>query len=59
MGLFFSACVGAIAFIATRTDAGPWCLHSLNDTFPIDTLRAMIKDAGWQDDDLGRLGLME
>lgn len=33
--------------------------HSLNDTFPIGTLRAMIDDAGWQDDDLRRLGLVE
>jgi predicted RNA binding protein YcfA (HicA-like mRNA interferase family) len=33
--------------------------HTLNDAFPIGTLRAMIADAGWQDDDLLRLGLME
>jgi len=33
--------------------------HVLNDTFPIGTLRAMIADAGWRDDDLLRLGLME
>ena len=33
--------------------------HALNDTFPIGTLRAMITDAGWRDDDLLRLGLME
>ena len=33
--------------------------HGLNDTFPIGTLRAMIEDAGWQDDDLRRLRLME
>lgn len=32
--------------------------HGLNDTFPIGTLRAMIEDAGWQDDDLRRLGLL-
>ena len=31
--------------------------HSLNDTFPLGTLRAMIKDVGCQDDDLRRLGL--
>jgi predicted RNA binding protein YcfA (HicA-like mRNA interferase family) len=31
--------------------------HGLNDTFPIGTLRAMIADAGWQDEDLQRLGL--
>jgi predicted RNA binding protein YcfA (HicA-like mRNA interferase family) len=33
--------------------------HGLNDTFPIGTLRAMIEDSGWQDDDLRRLGLIE
>jgi len=33
--------------------------HSLGETFPIGTLRAMIKDAGWQDEDLLRLGLTE
>ena len=33
--------------------------HALNDTFPIGTLRAMIKDAGWLDEDLLRLGLAE
>ena len=33
--------------------------HALNDTFPIGTLRAMIVDAGWQDDDLLGLGLIE
>ena len=33
--------------------------HSLNDTFPIGTLRAMIGDAGWQESDLQRLGLSE
>jgi hypothetical protein len=31
--------------------------HALNDTFPIGTLRAMIRDAGWRDEDLARLGL--
>ena len=31
--------------------------HSLSDTFPIGTLRAMIADAGWVDEDLRRLGL--
>lgn len=31
--------------------------HSLSDTFPIGTLRAMINDANWQDEDLRRLGL--
>jgi predicted RNA binding protein YcfA (HicA-like mRNA interferase family) len=33
--------------------------HALNDSFPIGTLRSMIADAGWQDDDLVRLGLLE
>lgn len=33
--------------------------HVLNDTFPIGTLRAMLTDAGWGDDDLRRLGLLE
>jgi predicted RNA binding protein YcfA (HicA-like mRNA interferase family) len=33
--------------------------HSLSETFPIGTLRAMIEDAGWQDEDLRRLGLTE
>ena len=31
--------------------------HRMNDTFPIGTLRAMIADAGWTEDDLRRLGL--
>jgi predicted RNA binding protein YcfA (HicA-like mRNA interferase family) len=33
--------------------------HALGDSFPIGTLRAMIADAGWQDEDLKRLGLTE
>jgi predicted RNA binding protein YcfA (HicA-like mRNA interferase family) len=33
--------------------------HQLGDTFPIGTLQAMISDAGWQDEDLRRLGLLE
>ena len=32
---------------------------SLSETFPIGTLRAMIEDAGWQDEDLRRLGLSD
>ena len=32
--------------------------HHLGDTFPIGTLRAMIADAEWADDDLRRLGLI-
>ena len=31
--------------------------HHVNDTFPIGTLRAMIADAEWDDDDLRRVGL--
>ena len=33
--------------------------HGFNDTFPIETLQAMISDAGWQDDDLLRLELLD
>jgi mRNA interferase HicA len=33
--------------------------HALGDTFPIGTLKAMIADIGWTDDDLRRLGLIE
>ena len=33
--------------------------HGLGDSFPIGTLRAMIADASWQDDDLWRLGLLK
>lgn len=33
--------------------------HSLGDSFPIGTLRAMTADAGWKDKDLQRLGLAE
>lgn len=32
--------------------------HHVSDTFPIGTLRAMIADAGWYDDDLRRLGII-
>lgn len=31
--------------------------HRLSDTFPIGTLKAMIRDAGWSEADLERLGL--
>lgn len=31
--------------------------HRLGDTFPIGMLKAMIRDAGWIEDDLRRLGL--
>ncbi len=33
--------------------------HQLGDSFPIGTLRAMIRDAGWQDEDLRRLRLID
>lgn len=33
--------------------------HRLSATFPIGTLKAMIADAGWVDDDLRRLGLIK
>jgi len=32
--------------------------HHLSDSFPIGTLKAMIADAGWDEDDLRRLGLI-
>lgn len=32
--------------------------HALGDSFPIGTLRAMIADAGWSEEDLKRLGLL-
>lgn len=31
--------------------------HRLGDSFPIGMLKAMIRDAGWIEDDLRRLGL--
>jgi hypothetical protein len=33
--------------------------HQRSDTFPLGTPRARITDAGWQDEDLRRLGLVE
>ena len=33
--------------------------HAPGDTFPIGTLRAMIADVGWKDEDLTRLGLAQ
>jgi predicted RNA binding protein YcfA (HicA-like mRNA interferase family) len=33
--------------------------HQPGDTFPIGTLRAMIHDAGWEDEDLRRLNLID
>ena len=33
--------------------------HGLGDTFPIGTLRGMIADVGWTDQDLQRLELVE
>jgi len=32
--------------------------HRLSATFPIGTLKGMISDAGWTDDHLRRLGLL-
>jgi predicted RNA binding protein YcfA (HicA-like mRNA interferase family) len=32
--------------------------HKLGDTFPIGTLKAMLRDVDWNDDDLQRLGLI-
>ena len=34
-------------------------MHSLSSTFPAGTLKGMIHDAGWSDEDLNRLGLAE
>jgi predicted RNA binding protein YcfA (HicA-like mRNA interferase family) len=31
--------------------------HSLSDSFPIGTLKGMIADIGWSDEELQRLGL--
>jgi len=31
--------------------------HGLGQTFPIGTLRAMVADVGWNEEDLKRLGL--
>ena len=32
--------------------------HALGDTFPIGTLKAMVTDVGWSDEDLRRFGLI-
>ena len=32
--------------------------HKSGDTFPPKTLKSMIRDAGWREDDLERLGLV-
>lgn len=32
--------------------------HRVSDTFPAGTLKAMIADIGWTDDDLRRLGVI-
>jgi predicted RNA binding protein YcfA (HicA-like mRNA interferase family) len=32
--------------------------HRLSDTFAIGTLKALVKDLGWEDEDLKRLGLV-
>lgn len=33
-------------------------IHSLGATIPVGTLHQIIRDAGWNDEDLIRLGLM-
>jgi predicted RNA binding protein YcfA (HicA-like mRNA interferase family) len=33
--------------------------HRLSATFPIGTLKGMIADVGWADDDLRRFGLLK
>lgn len=33
--------------------------HHASDTFPPKTLRGIIKDAGWTEEDLKRLGLVK
>jgi predicted RNA binding protein YcfA (HicA-like mRNA interferase family) len=33
--------------------------HKLSDTFPIGTLKAMVADIGWTEDDFKRLGLIK
>jgi predicted RNA binding protein YcfA (HicA-like mRNA interferase family) len=33
--------------------------HSLSDTFPLGTLKGMIADIGWSDEELRRLGLVQ
>jgi predicted RNA binding protein YcfA (HicA-like mRNA interferase family) len=33
--------------------------HALSDTFPIGTLRGMLADTGWRDEDLQRLDLVD
>lgn len=33
--------------------------HHSGDTFPPKTLKAMIEDAGWDEEDLKRLGLLK
>ncbi len=32
--------------------------HALSDTFPIGTLKGMLADVGWTEEDLRRLGLL-
>ena len=33
--------------------------HALSDSFPVGTLRGMIADAGWSEEDLKKLGLLD
>ena len=34
-------------------------IHSAGDTIPIGTLKRIIRDAGWDEQDLHRLGLVQ
>ena len=50
----------ADGFRLTRTRGGRRVVvahHRLGETFPIGTLKGMIADIGWFDEDLRRLGL--
>ena len=60
MGLNCGECGAAIEFIG-HLDGRRVVVayHSLSDTFPIGTLRGMITDAGWKDQDLQRLELAD
>jgi hypothetical protein len=60
MGLNCAAFGAAIESTGTRTGRRVVvAYHALGDTFPIGTLRGMIADAGWKDEDLRRLELVE
>jgi hypothetical protein len=55
----YNGCAEAIGFIDADGRRVVVAYHQLGDTFPIGTLRAMITDAGWQDEDLRRLKLID